>query len=88
MLATGAMEMWHRFARMRFGEELAILRPILTDQAVFGAAAHDTVFSRSSVRWSWIRVSLRDQLPPDQIPRPVRFKTKTRRRSVSALPRH
>ena len=44
--------------------------------------------SRSSVRWSWIRVSLRDQLPPDQIPRPVRFKTKTRRRSVSALPRH
>jgi cobaltochelatase CobT len=42
-LATGAMEMWHRFARARFGAELLALGPMLADQAAFGAAAHEVV---------------------------------------------
>ena len=42
-LATGAMEMWHRFARMRFGAELFALRSMLADQVAFGTAARQTI---------------------------------------------
>lgn len=43
LLDSGAMDMWHRFARARFGPALAALRPHLADQAEYAAVAHEAV---------------------------------------------
>ena len=42
-LDSGAMQMWHRFARARFGMALQALRPHLDDQAAYAEAAHAAV---------------------------------------------
>jgi cobaltochelatase CobT len=39
-LATAGLEMWHRFARARFGAELENLRQHLSDQVAFAEASH------------------------------------------------
>jgi cobaltochelatase CobT len=52
LLDSGAMEMWHRFARARFGRALAALRPHLDDQAAYAAATGpvlDAIFD--AMRW-------------------------------------
>ncbi len=43
LLDSGAMEMWHRFARARFGTAMDSLRPHLADQTAYAEAASDAI---------------------------------------------